>query len=176
MSLPVVQTPDPIALLLLPSICLEPTEYRAATISTSTTMAAQQSPSGPLPHHHSYAGPGRPPPTAGMPIQQPPPPPQQAKSVSQYLAATNESVWLQLGNLSEVMGELDGATQAYERAMNFNQWSVQAMLAISCILRSKDQFTSAVEYLRQILKVEPSSASGPNTISFVTSRPRTRRQ
>lgn len=86
-------------------------------------------------------------------MQQIPP----GKSAAEYLRATNESVWLQLGNLSEVMGELDGATQAYERAMNFNQWSVPAMLAISCILRSKDQFTAAVEYLRQILKVEPTN-------------------
>jgi tetratricopeptide (TPR) repeat protein len=31
------------------------------------------------------------------------------------------------------------------------------MLAISCILRSKDQFTQAVDYLRQILKVEPTN-------------------
>lgn len=81
----------------------------------------------------------------------------QPKTATQYLQITNEQVWLQLGQLSEMMGELDGATQAYERAMNFNQWSVPAMLAISCILRSKDQFTAAVEYLRQILKVEPAN-------------------
>ena len=80
--------------------------------------------------------------------------PQQFKSAAQWLAATNEQVWLQIGSYSEQLGELDGATQAYERAMNFNSWSVPAMLAISCILRSKDQFTAAVEYLRQILKVE----------------------
>lgn len=58
------------------------------------------------------------------------------------------------GNLSELMGELDSATQAYERALSFNNMSVQAMLAISCILRSKDQFPAAVEYLRQILRIE----------------------
>lgn len=59
-----------------------------------------------------------------------------------------------LGNLSELMGELDSATQAYERALSFNNLSVQAMLSISCILRSKDQFPAAVEYLRQILRIE----------------------
>jgi len=80
-------------------------------------------------------------------------PQQVVKTSTQGLAWSNEQVWLQLGGLSELMGELDGATQAYERAMNFNQWSVPAMLAISCILRSKDQFTAAVEYLRQILKI-----------------------
>lgn len=53
-----------------------------------------------------------------------------------------------------MMGELDSATQAYERALSFNNMSVSAMLAISCILRSKDQFPAAVEYLRQILRIE----------------------
>ena len=56
-----------------------------------------------------------------------------------------------------MMGELDGATQAYERAMSFNQWSVPAMMAISSILRAKDQFPAAVEYLRLIMKVEPAN-------------------
>lgn len=88
-------------------------------------------------------------------------PPQQynpnPKPTQQHLAAVNEATWLQLGQLSELMGELDGATQAYERAMSFNQWSVPAMLAISCILRSKDQFTAAVEYLRQIIKIDPAN-------------------
>ena len=87
----------------------------------------------------------------------PMPPAQQFKPSAQHLAATNEAVWLQIGALSELMGDLDGATQAYERAMGFNQWSVPAMLAISCILRSKDQFTAAVEYLRQIIKIEPTN-------------------
>lgn len=125
-------------------------------------MAAQQSPTGPLAHQHHYGapvrpgpgpGPGPPPPNGPMPMPQP----QQNKTAAQYLTSSNEQVWLQLGHLSEVMGELEGATAAYERAMGFNQWSVPAMLAISCILRSKDQFTAAVEYLRQILKVEPTN-------------------
>jgi tetratricopeptide (TPR) repeat protein len=80
--------------------------------------------------------------------------PQHQRPNAQWFASANEQAWLSLGGLSELMGELDGATQAYERAMHFNQWSVPAMLAISCILRSKDQFTAAVEYLRQILKVD----------------------
>jgi len=118
-------------------------------------MATQQSPTGPLAHQQHYPPqPVRPPPNGGMPMQQPP---QQAKSAAQYLAVSNEQIWLSLGALSEMMGELDGATQAYERAMTFNQRSVPAMLAISCILRAKDQFTAAVEYLRQILIVEPTN-------------------
>jgi tetratricopeptide (TPR) repeat protein len=115
-------------------------------------MANQQSPTGPLAHQH-YGPPVRQAANSSLPLQQP----QQPKSAAQWLNATNEQVWLQLGALSELMGELDGASQAYERAMSFNQWSVPAMLAISCILRSKDQFTAAVEYLRQILKIEPNN-------------------
>lgn len=52
------------------------------------------------------------------------------------------------------MGELEGATQAFERALTFNQTSVPAMIAISCILRSQDQFPAAVEYLQRILRID----------------------
>lgn len=118
-------------------------------------MATQQSPTGPLAHQQHY--PPRPQPNGGMPMPPQPQGPAPQKTAAQYLAQSNEGVWLQLGALSEMMGELDGATQAYERAMTFNQRSVPAMLAISCILRAKDQFTAAVEYLRQILIVEPTN-------------------
>lgn len=114
-------------------------------------MANQTSPSGPLSHPQHYQPQVRPQPNGSIPMQHP----QNSRAQqAHYLASANENAWLALGALSEQMGELDGATQAYERAMHFNQWSVPAMLAISCILRSKDQFTAAVEYLRQIIKVD----------------------
>lgn len=52
------------------------------------------------------------------------------------------------------MGQSDSAIHSYEHALRHNAWSVPAMTAISSILRSKDQFPAAVDYLRQILKVE----------------------
>lgn len=64
---------------------------------------------------------------------------------------------MSVGSLSETMGEFESATQAYERALNFNGNSVRALNAISAILRSKDQFPAAVEYLRQILRIEPNN-------------------
>jgi hypothetical protein len=87
-------------------------------------MATQHSPDGPLSHPQHYPPPLRQPPNAGMPIPQP----QQLKnSAAQWLAQTNEDVWLRLGGLSENLGDLDGATQAYERAMHhnaaFKQWT-----------------------------------------------------
>jgi len=65
--------------------------------------------------------------------------------------------WL-LGSLLELQGDLDGAIQAYERAIRHNAWSVPAMQAISTILRAKDQFGMAIDYLRTILKID--SANG----------------
>lgn len=113
-------------------------------------MANQQSPSGPLSHQQHYSHPIRQQPNGAIPLQAPQP----ARSTAQWLAATNESVWISIGQVSELIGDTEGATQAYERAMIHNQWSVPAMLAISQLLRSKDQFTAAVEYLRQILNIE----------------------
>jgi tetratricopeptide (TPR) repeat protein len=55
------------------------------------------------------------------------------------------------------MNDFDGAMQCYEQALKFNQWSVPAMVGIACILRTKDAFPSAVEYLRTILKVDPAN-------------------
>lgn len=141
---------------LLHPLTIFPRIASVTTYPPAVDMAAQQSPNGPITHQqHHYGAPARPPPppNGAMPLQQIP----AGKTAAQYLTATNESVWLQLGNLAEVMGDLDNATAAYERAMGHNAWSVPAMLAISCILRSKDQFTAAVEYLRQILKVEPTN-------------------
>lgn len=53
------------------------------------------------------------------------------------------------------MGDLDGAMHAYEQALRHNQWSIPAMNAISGILRAKEQFPKAIEYLQNILKIDP---------------------
>jgi hypothetical protein len=52
------------------------------------------------------------------------------------------------------MHDLDGAIGCYEHALRHNSWSVPAMSGIAGILRTKDQFPAATEYLRTILKVE----------------------
>lgn len=52
------------------------------------------------------------------------------------------------------MGDLDGAVHAYEQALRHNFQSIQAMNAISCILRTKENFPRAVEYLQGILKLD----------------------
>ena len=52
------------------------------------------------------------------------------------------------------MGDLDGALHAYEQAMRHNPQSISAMNAISCILRTKENFPRAVEYLQGILRLD----------------------
>jgi glucose repression mediator protein len=52
------------------------------------------------------------------------------------------------------MQDLDGAVQCYQQALKCNEWSIPAMQGIACILRTKDHFPQAVEYLRTILKVD----------------------
>ena len=55
------------------------------------------------------------------------------------------------------MGDLDGAINAYEQALRHNTWSVPAMNAISSILRTREQFPKAIEYLQNILKLDPNN-------------------
>lgn len=55
------------------------------------------------------------------------------------------------------MNDPDGAMYAFEQAIRHNQWSIPAMSAISCLLRSREQFQKAIEYLQAILKLDPQS-------------------
>lgn len=98
--------------------------------------------------------------------------PVQKSNGPQIITQMNEQIWIQLGeqpmgilraqsvlisvpgSLAELMGDLDGALQAYEHALRHNQWSVQAMTGIATILRTREQFAKAVEYLQNILKID----------------------
>ncbi len=59
-----------------------------------------------------------------------------------------------LGSTCELQGDSDGALFAYEQALRHNFQSIQALNAISCILRTKENFPRAVEYLQTILKLD----------------------
>jgi len=114
--------------------------------------------------HHGQAG-GPPPP--GMAQHQ-----QHFTPAMQQIAGINEAVWMQigmatllhlpvsavtnntLGSFAELLNNLDEAITAYEHALRANPRSIPAMNAISCILRTQEQFHKAVEYLQSILKLE----------------------
>ena len=61
---------------------------------------------------------------------------------------------LNVANIHELQGDPDGAMNAYEQAIRHNNYSVQALNAISCILRTKENFPRAIEYLQAILKID----------------------
>ena len=61
------------------------------------------------------------------------------------------------GSLNELTGDLDGALFAYEQALRHNEWSTQTLNAISCILRTKEDYPKAMEYLKKILNGEPNN-------------------
>lgn len=58
------------------------------------------------------------------------------------------------GSLSEILGNVEDALFAYEQAIRANPGSTQAMNSISAILRTREDFPKAIEYLNQILKLD----------------------
>ncbi|KAH9907891.1 hypothetical protein F4778DRAFT_719520 [Xylariomycetidae sp. FL2044] len=73
---------------------------------------------------------------------------------SRHIVAVNEALWMQIGSFSELLGNFEDAMISYERALNANPNSVPAMNAISLILRTREDFPKAVEYLQAILKID----------------------
>ncbi|KAJ0124972.1 hypothetical protein J7T55_006315 [Diaporthe amygdali] len=94
-----------------------------------------------MPLHHAVGAP-------------PPPPPQGAWAPSRQILAMNEAVWMQIGSLSEILGNVEDALFAYEQAIRASPGSTQAMNSISAILRTREDFPKAIEYLNQILKLD----------------------
>ena len=62
-----------------------------------------------------------------------------------------------VGSVAELMGNHDEALQAYERALAANPNSVTAMNAASLVLRTREEFGRAAEYLNKIIKIEPTN-------------------
>lgn len=97
--------------------------------------------------HHGPPGPPGPP-------QGPPQAPPNFTQTRQTLLQLNEMVWINIGSLAEMMGNLDDAMSAYEHALRANPNSIAAMNAISLVLRTREDFAKAAEYLQAILKLD----------------------
>lgn len=53
------------------------------------------------------------------------------------------------------MEDLEGAVSAYEHALRHNQWSIPALFAIAAIMRARDQFQKAIDYLQSVVELDP---------------------
>ena len=58
------------------------------------------------------------------------------------------------GGLQEAVGDIPEAMVSYERALRANPQSIPALMAISLVLRSKDDFARAIEYLQACLQID----------------------
>ncbi len=61
------------------------------------------------------------------------------------------------GSFAELLGNPDEAMVAYEHALHANPQSIPAMNAISLILRTREDFPKAIDYLQTILKLDPNN-------------------
>lgn len=59
--------------------------------------------------------------------------------------------------MSEILGNVDDALFAYEQALRANPNSIPAMNSISAILRTREDFLKAIDYLNNILKIDNSN-------------------
>ncbi|KAK2677495.1 Tetratricopeptide repeat [Fusarium oxysporum f. sp. vasinfectum] len=69
----------------------------------------------------------------------------------------NEAVWLQIGSYAEVLRNPDEAMHAYERALQANPNSTQAMNAIGLLYKTREAFEKALEFFRAIVQLEPNN-------------------
>lgn len=62
-----------------------------------------------------------------------------------------------IGSLAESLGSPDEALVSYEHALRHNPQSISAMNAVSLILRGREEYAKAAEYVQQILKIDPAN-------------------
>ena len=72
------------------------------------------------------------------------------------------------GAVSEIGGDLEAALFAYEQARRHNQWSAHTLQAISSILRTREKYPEAMEYLKDVLKIEPANGEAWGNLGLYT--------
>eukprot|EP01114_Cavostelium_apophysatum_P002663 TRINITY_DN1235_c0_g1_i4.p1 TRINITY_DN1235_c0_g1~~TRINITY_DN1235_c0_g1_i4.p1 ORF type:complete len:677 (-),score=191.42 TRINITY_DN1235_c0_g1_i4:966-2996(-) len=70
------------------------------------------------------------------------------------LNSANETTWMRLGSLSELMHDPDKAMFSYENALRHNPCNIKALTQIASICRLREQYPKAVEFFQRILNIE----------------------
>lgn len=66
---------------------------------------------------------------------------------------------------------MDGAYSAYEHALRHNQWSIPAMNALATIMRAREQWQKAGEYLSIITKADPNNGEAWGSLGLLLPPP-----
>jgi glucose repression mediator protein len=61
------------------------------------------------------------------------------------------------GSVNELMGLYDDALFAYERALLHNHSSIRAMAGIALILKKREKYSPAIDYLNKVLQLDPTN-------------------
>lgn len=68
------------------------------------------------------------------------------------------------------MGHLDDAMACYERALRANPNSIPAMSGMSSVLRAREDFVKAAEYLNAILKLDDRNGEAWGSLGAYTAQ------
>eukprot|EP01119_Soliformovum_irregulare_P008699 TRINITY_DN217_c0_g1_i1.p1 TRINITY_DN217_c0_g1~~TRINITY_DN217_c0_g1_i1.p1 ORF type:complete len:733 (-),score=188.95 TRINITY_DN217_c0_g1_i1:215-2413(-) len=75
-------------------------------------------------------------------------------SLVSKLSSANETTWMRIGSMSELMHDPDKAMMSYDNALRHNPYNVKALTQIASICRMREQYPKAVEYFQRILNIE----------------------
>lgn len=75
-------------------------------------------------------------------------------SLASKLSSANETSWIKLGQLAEILQEADKAMYSYENALRHNPYNVKALTQIASICRLREQYPKSVEYFQRILNID----------------------
>jgi general transcriptional corepressor CYC8 len=75
-------------------------------------------------------------------------------SILQTINLKNETSWIELGKISDLINDPERALVCYENCLKHNSFNIHALNQIASIYRSKDQFNKAILYYQRALNIE----------------------
>lgn len=60
----------------------------------------------------------------------------------------------------------ESAISAYDRALSFNQYSLEALNGIANVLRAEDKYAEAAKYIEVMLQIEPNTGENWSSLGI----------
>jgi len=77
-----------------------------------------------------------------------------SNSMVAKLNGANENCWMKMGQLGELMNDMDKALYCYENTLRHNPFCLQALVKAATIYHTREQYPKAVEYFQRVLNIE----------------------